>query len=116
MANDVVHHFPLEYLDRPDSNGNTESARLTLRTGKGLSGGITSDARVGFSSAGVISVELFGDFYKLLRHERAGRVTQKAIHVQHSRVFTAEVIAGIQTEVSYYYAARASKNAIQMGA
>lgn len=106
MAQDATQFIPLEYLNRTDSTGRPQVARLKLYTHKPFSGGLASSANVEFVGAGFVTFEMFGDFSARLLHVQGARATQKAIDAQHAKVFTPEVVAKLQEKVKAHYAAK----------
>lgn len=104
METDIVQHIPIEYLNRSDSKGRLEAARLELSTYFSSRVGVISQARVEFCRGNTVTFQVYGDFYKRVKLTRPVQTTQKVIAKQHAREFAPEKVAAILAAVRQHYA------------
>ena len=109
MANEANQYIPLQSLDRVNAQGEKETAELYLYTHKYGDGGVISMASVHFVGNGYRVCELFGDYGRRMKLDRAARATQKAIDTQHAEVFTPDTIAEILKQVTAHYEGKKAK-------
>jgi len=97
MAHDVEQRIMIPELDTAKTK-----ARLVLRTGKSLRGGIFSTASVCHTEDGMMHFVIGRDYYKIIA-QSPGAATQKRIDAQHAATFTQQAIEAIKAEVLAYY-------------